>query len=101
MEIHQKILMPNNQKLKTKAKEKWSRVAGDSVALREEQEFVVNAKHKVSVREETNAVSVTRVMIVQSRHQKPLHPLSHQSKEVEARSEKRSLRGGSQSGKSS
>ena len=100
MEIHQKILMPNSQKLKTKAKEKWSRVAGDSVALGEEQEFAVNAKHKVSVREETNAVSVTRVMIVQSRHQK-LHPLSHQSKEVEARSEKRSLRGGSQSGKSS
>ena len=40
-------------------------------------------KQKVSVREETNAVSDTRVMIVQNRHQKPLHPLSHQHKDVE------------------
>ena len=39
-------------------------------------------------------------MIVQNRHQKPLHPLSHQHQEVEMRREKRSLRGRSRSGKS-
>ena len=37
---------------------------------------------KVSVREETNADSDTRVMIVQKRHRKPLYPLSHQHQEV-------------------
>ena len=40
---------------------------------------------KGSVREETNAVSGTTVMNVQNRHQKPLHPLSHQHQEVEVR----------------
>ena len=39
-------------------------------------------KEKASVREETNAVSDTRVMIVRNRHQKPLHPPSHQHQEV-------------------
>ena len=67
---------------------------------REEREFAISGTQKVSVREETNAVSDTRVMIVKSRHQKPLHPLSHQHQEVEVRREKRSLRGRSQSGKS-
>ena len=52
---------------------------------------------KGSVREETNAVSGTTT-IVQNRHQKPLHPLSHQQQEGRA-SRKRSLRGKSPSGK--
>ena len=58
------------------------------MALREEREFAISGKQKVSVREETNAVSGTRVMIVQNRHQKPLHPLSHQHQEVEVRRQK-------------
>ena len=70
------------------------------VALKEEKESAIIGKQKGSVREETSAVSDTRVMIVQSRHQEPLHPLSHQHQEVEVRREKRSLRGRSQSGKS-
>ena len=41
-----------------------------------------------SVREETNAVSGTTGLGVQYRHQKPLHPLSHQHQEVEVRREK-------------
>ena len=45
-------------------------------------------KQKGSVREETNAVSGMTVMSVEDRHQKPLHPLSHQHKEVEVRREK-------------
>ena len=48
------------------------------MALREEKEFAVSGKQKDS-REETNAVSDTRVMMVKSRHQKPLHPLSRRS----------------------
>ena len=35
-----------------------------------------------------DAVSGTKVMNVQNRHQKPLHPLSHQHQEVEVRREK-------------
>ena len=59
------------------------------MALREEKEFPVNEKLKVSVREETKAVSDTRAMIVQNRHQRPLHLLSHhQHQEVEVRREK-------------
>ena len=45
-------------------------------------------KDKGSVRRETNAVSDTRVTIVQNRHQKPLHPLSHKHQEEEVRREK-------------
>ena len=58
------------------------------MALREEKIFAFSGKQKVSVRGEINAVSDTRVMIVQNRHQKPLHPLSHQHQEVEVRREK-------------
>ena len=58
------------------------------MALKEEKEFAISGKQKVSGREETNAVSSTRVMIVKNRHQKPLHPLSHQHQEVEVRREK-------------
>ena len=42
-----------------------------------------------SVREETSVVSGTMKMNVQNRHQKPLHPLTHQHKEVEERRGKR------------
>ena len=44
---------------------------------------------KSSVREETTAVSGTTVISVQNRHQKPLHPLTHQHQEVEVRRGKR------------
>ena len=54
---------------------------------------------KGSVREETSAVSGTTGMSVQNRHQKPLHPPSHQQKEVEVRRGKKNLRGRSPSGK--
>ena len=66
----------------------WLRVAGDQVALKEEKVFAISGKHKDSVREETNVISGTRVTIVQNRHQKPFHPLSHQNQEVEVRREK-------------
>ena len=55
---------------------------------RTEKEFAISGKQKGSVREETNAVSGTRVMIVQNRHQKPLRPLSHQHQEEEVHREK-------------
>ena len=108
MEIPLKISMPNCQKLNTMVKrnhslklrfrnfdalsgklrqEQWLRVAGEKVALREEQEFANSGKQKVSVREETSAVSDTRVMIVQNRHQKQLHPLIHQHQEAGVRRE--------------
>ena len=58
------------------------------MALKEEKEFAISGQQKVSVRGETNAVSGMRVMIVQNRHQKPLHPLSHQHQEAEVRREK-------------
>ena len=58
------------------------------MALNEEKELAVSGKQKVSVREETNAVSGTRVMIVENQHQKSLHPLTHQHQEVEERREK-------------
>ena len=58
------------------------------VVLKEDKENAVSGKQKDSVREETNAVSGTTVMSVQNQHQKTLHPLSHQHKEVEMRREK-------------
>ena len=61
------------------------------MALREDKEFAISGNEKGSVREETHAVSDTRVMIVQNRHQKPLHPLSHQHQEAEVRREKGAL----------
>ena len=57
------------------------------MVLKEEKEFAISGKQKVSVREETNAVSGSRVTIVQNQHQKPLHLLSHQHQEVEVRRE--------------
>ena len=58
------------------------------MVLKEDQENAINGEQKDSVRKETNAVSSTTAMSVQNRHQKPLHPLSHQHKEVEVRREK-------------
>ena len=68
--------------------------------LRGAKEFAVNGKQKGSVRKETKAVSGTTVMSVQNQHQKPLHLLSHQHKEVEVRREKGSSEVGVPSGKS-
>ena len=59
--------------------EQRSRVEGDEVALKEDKEFVISGKQK------GNAVSDTTVMSVRNQHQKPLHLLSHQLKEVEVR----------------
>ena len=58
------------------------------MVLKGGKDFAISGKQKGSVREETNAVSGTTVMSVKSQHQKPLHPLSHQHKEVEVRREK-------------
>ena len=56
--------------------------------LKEDKENATNGKQKDSVREETSVVSGTMKISVQSRHQKPLHPLNHQHKEVEVHREK-------------
>ena len=58
------------------------------MALREEKEFATRGKQNDRVREETRVVSGTMKISVQNRHQKPLHPLNHQHKEVEVRREK-------------
>ena len=58
------------------------------MVLKGDKEFAINGKQKNSEGEETNAVSSTTVMSVQNRHQKPLHPLSHQHQEAEVRREK-------------
>ena len=63
----------------------WSRVEWFSVVLIEDKEFAVNGKRKGSVREETSVVSDTMKISVQNRHQKRLHLLRHQHKEVELR----------------
>ena len=70
------------------------------MALKEEKEFAVSGKQKDSVGEETSAVSGTRVTIVQNRHQKPLHFVSHEHQEVEVRREKGASEVGVQSEKS-
>ena len=105
MEIHQKISVPDYQKLKTMVK----RSIDQKLPLRKfearNERIETNAavtsrrglngvergqgvcyqwKAKGSVREETSVVSGTTVMSVQNRHPKPLHLLSHQNKEVEA-----------------
>ena len=60
------------------------------MALKEETVFVTIGKKKCRARRETHVVSGMRAMIVQNRHQKPRHPLSHQllKHEVEVRREK-------------
>ena len=67
----------------------WLRVAGDQVVLKDDKEFALNGMQKGSVREDTSEASGTTGMSVQNPHQKPLHPLSHQQKEVEVRRGKR------------
>ena len=108
--------MPNSQKLNTmvkrtidqktlvtKLRRQKREIEADVTSRRRKcsiergKEFAMSEKQKVSVREETNAVSDTRVMNVKNRNRKPLHPLSHQHQEVEVRRENR---GRSQSGKS-
>ena len=116
MEIHQKISMPNDQKFEDDGEKEyrseatitklwcpkwsnlqqcqWLRLAGVSVMLEEYKDNAVSGKQKDSVREESNAVSGTTVMSVQNQHQKTLHPLSHQHKEVEMRRGKGNSEGG-------
>ena len=106
MEIHQKISMPDYQKLKTSDYEiltpgmrvQWLRVAGVKKVL--DKEFAIIGKQKGSVREETSVVSGTTEMSVQNRHQKPLHPLSHQHKEVDVHRGKRTSEAGAHQGSS-
>ena len=69
------------------------------MVLKEDKEFAISGKPKDSVQEETNAFSGTTVMSVRNQHPKPLHPLSHQHKEVECVEKKRNIRGRSPSGK--
>ena len=61
----------------------------DLVALEDDKEFAGNGKQQDSAREKIVVVSDTTGKSVQNRHQKPLHPLSHQHTEVEVRREKR------------
>ena len=65
-----------------------------NVVLKEDQENAINGKQKDSVREETSVVSCTMRISVQSRHQKPVHPVNHQHKEVEVRRGKRTSEAG-------
>ena len=112
MEIHQKISLPNYQKLKTLVKRSIDQNLRlrffDARHGRIEEGALVKSQKALSgvergkgicfqwkekgdsVRKETVAVSGTRVTIVQSRHQKPHHPLSHnlQEHEVEVCPEK-------------
>ena len=72
--------------------EDWSsgcELQGIKVVLKEDTEFAINGKEQGSVREETSVVSGTTGISVQNQHQKPLHLLSHQHKEVEVRRGKR------------
>ena len=55
---------------KKSKQEQWWRVAGDYVALKEEEVFL---NKKTSVRRDTDVVSGLRVTIVRSRHRKPNH----------------------------
>ena len=68
--------------------ERWLRITGVNVVLREAKENAINGKQKDSVREETSVVSDTMKISVQNRRQTLLHPLNHQHQEVETRREK-------------
>ena len=71
------------------------------MVLKAQEVFVSSGKKKGSVRREINVVSSMRVTIMQSRHRKPHHALSHnlQKHEVEVSREKRNARGRSQTGR--
>ena len=62
--------------------------------LKEDKENAISGKQKDSVREGTSVVSGTMKTSVQNRHQRPLHPLSHQHKEVEVRRGRRATEAG-------
>ena len=51
--------------------------------MKEEKEFAISGKQKVSVREETNAVSDAKVMIVQNRHPNTKRQKCVEKKELE------------------
>ena len=122
MEIHQKISMPNCQKLKTMVKRsidqklrlrkfdaRHEKIETGAVVrsqkglsgVKEERYLLPVERNKGSVRKETNAVSGTTVMSLQNRHQKPHHPLSHNFSKTQGRgvSRRRAARGRSQSEK--
>ena len=73
-----------------------SKIVMDSVVLKEEEVLAISGKQKVSVRDETNGVSDTRVMIVK----KPTPKAAPPTPRGRSASRKRSLRGRSQCGKS-
>ena len=111
-DIHQKISMPNYQKLKTMVKRsidqklrlrnfdaRHEKIETAAVVksrkglsgVEKRKRFLLPVKRKkASVRRETNAVSGMSVTIVRNRHRKPNHPLSHnlQKHEVEVCREK-------------
>ena len=78
----------------------WLPIAGVYVVLKEDKENAINGRPKDSVREETSVVSGAMKISVQNRHQKPLHPLNHQHKEVEVRRRKRTSEAGIHMGSS-
>ena len=96
MEIHQKIPMSNDQKLKKMVREMKQvqrlRVAGDKNVLKEDKENVINGKQKDSVREETSVVSRMMKTSVQIRHQKTLHFSESQEQRGGSASRKKNLR---------
>ena len=117
MEIHQKISTPNYQTLKTMVKrsidqklrlqnfdarneriETGSGVTnrrGQRVAERARRKLAMESKRTVFERRYLVVVSSTRKMSVQNRHPSPLHPLSHQQKEmVEVRRGRRASEAG-------
>ena len=109
MEIHQKISMPNYQKLKTMVKrsidQKLRLRNFDARNERIQTGAVVTSRRGLSGKERGKGTcyqwkakgqcsrgdqcsSGTRVTIVRNRHQKPLHPLSHHHQEVKVRRDK-------------
>ena len=99
MEILQKISRPEYQRLKTMVKRSIDQKfrlrnfdarrekIGTGAVVKSQKELsgverekvlFTSGKKKGSVRKETNVVSCMRVTIVQSRHQKLHHPLSHE-----------------------
>ena len=103
LEIHQKIPMPDYQKMKTMVKRsvdlilrlpnfdaKNGRIEAGAVVtnrrvnvvLKVDNANAINGKQEDNVREETSVVSGTMKITVQNPHQKPLHPLNHPHKEV-------------------
>ena len=109
MEIHQKISMPDYQKLKTMAKRSLDqklrlqnfdsrneRIRTGAMAtsrrgssgVERGQRECCQWKAKGQCSSGDKCCSGTMEISVQSRHQKPLHPLNYQHKEVEVRREK-------------